>query len=513
MKYLLLSLTCFIFACSSPDVRDDTLRIALECDVRSLDPRVGEDHTSTQVVRMLYDGLYRYALDGSLIPAVAENAIPSKDRKSFVINLKKTLWANGDPLLATHFVEAWRRAVTPATAATSTHNFYIIKNAEAITKGELPPSELGARAIAPYVIHVELEHPAPYFLDLLATTVFSPLHPEDPTLSNGPFKLKEWKRSERVLVEKNPNYWDDAHVYLKTIQVDILPSDMTQLLLFEQGKLDWVGRPLSRLPVDALPSLRETKGVSYYPILGAQWYLFNTERPPFTNAKVRRAFSMAIHRQKITDYVIDDSGTPALGLIPKAIALQQAPYFADGFTIDANALLDEGLSELGMERKDLSKLTLAYANLETNQKVAEAIQDQWRKAFGVEIKLRNVEWNVHFQNMNQRQFDIASVSWCAPYPDPSYFLSLFRNKSDSINFTGWENAEYKALLDKANRQKRLDQRKHFLHKAEKIFMEEMPLAPLYFAKGGYMKSPRLHDVFISNLNEIDFKYAFFENLD
>ena len=284
----------------------------------------------------------------------------------------------------------------------------------------------------------------------------------------------------------------------------------TELGMFEEGELDWAGSPFSLgLPTDAIPTLKASGKLTTVPLEVIYIYIFNTKKVPFTNAKVRQAFSYAIDRGAIVSHILQANQTPALGLVPPQMALQKEPYFNDHDLAKAQQLFQEGLKELGLTVDELPKITISYNTSEGHHKIAQAIQQQWSEAFHVPIYLENLEWKVYLDKISSRDFIIARMGWTAEYNDPITFLELFKD-SNAQNNTNWVNSEYSSLLSQANYEEDLEKRNQLLHQAEKILMDEMPIIPIYFYTGSFLQNPRLKGVYISPSSGEDLKWAYFE---
>ena len=144
-----------------------------------------------------------------------------------------------------------------------------------------------------------------------------------------------------------------------------------------------------------------------------------------------------------------------------------------------------------------------------HHKIAQAIQEQWQVAFGLRVQLQNKEWKVFLDELNHGDFQIARMGGIASFPDPITFLNEYRY-SGGHQFARWHNSEYSALLDKADYCPDNQKRKEFLLAAEQILIDEMPIIPIYYYTGNYLQNPRLKNVHVSEMNDIDFKLSYLE---
>ncbi|GAA4725060.1 peptide ABC transporter substrate-binding protein [Brevibacillus fulvus] len=501
---------------SSSSQGEKVIRLNLHSEPPTADPGLAEDTTSGAVVRATFDGLTRFDKDNKIVPSAAESYEVSDDKLTYTFKLRDAKWSNGDPVTAKDFEFAWKRALDPKTASNYAYQLYYIKNGEKFNKGEAKADDVGVKALDDKTLQVTLEHPTPYFLELTSFYTYYPVNQKvvevDPKwaneakthVGNGPFKLESWEHKNKMVLVKNDNYWDKDTVKLDRIEFSMVEDENTELSMFENGELDWAGSPLSSLPVDAIPALQDQGRIISQPIAGTYFYNFNTEQVPFNNAKIRKAFAYAIDRQAIIDNVTQLNQEPAMGFVPPSMSLASAPYFKDNDVETAKKLLAEGMKELGISK--LPPITISFNTQDAHKKIAESIQDQWKKAFNIDVKLSNTEWKVYIEDLHQGKYQVGRNAWLGDFNDPSNFLDLFKEKTTGNNDTGWENEQYKKLLEQAMTDPE-DKRKEDLAQAEKILMDEMPIAPIYFYTDSWVKSDKVKDVVIDGLGNVDYKWA------
>lgn len=321
--------------------------------------------------------------------------------------------------------------------------------------------------------------------------------------------MQKWKHHNCIKLVKNELYWDQDIVTLDEIELSIVEDPNTELNMFESGEIDWAGHPLSNLPTDALQALSQTNRLKTYPLSGTYYYIFNVNTFPFNNEKMRKAFALSINRQEIIDNITLACQIPATSLIPPTI-WDIEPYFEDNDIEEARRLFNLGLEEMGYTRKTLPKITLTYNSSEAHHKIAQAIQEQWYKAFKVRVRLANVEWKVFLNELGHKQFQIARMGGIAGFNDPISFFDLYRYPESPNNFSGWSNPKFTSLIDLAEREVDPQKRNEFLREAERIFIDEMPITPIYYYQGTYIKKDYLRGVELSELYDANFKFAFLE---
>lgn len=495
-------------------------RANLHSEPPTADPGIAEDATSGMLVRATFDGLTRLDKDAKPIKSVASDVKVSDDQKTYTFTIRESKWSNGDPVTAQDFEYAWKRALDPKTASNYAYQLYYIKNGEKANKGEVGLDQVGVKALDDKTLQVELENPTPFFLELTAFYTYYPVDKKiveanpkwaaeaSTHVGNGPFKMETWDHKNKIVLTKNENYWDKDTVKLDRLELAMIEDENTELSMFENGELDWAGAPLSSLPLDAVQSLKDSGKFKSYMTVSTFFFKMNTEKKPFDNEKIRKAFSYAINRKEITDAVLQQGQIPATSFVPPTMALNADGYFKDNDVETAKKLLAEGMKEEGISK--LPPITFSYNNKGENAKIAEAVQDQWRKALGVEVKLEAKEWKVYIEDLHQGNYQIGRMSWLGDFNDPVNFLEIFKDKNGGNNDTRWEDAKYKDLLNQSAKETDQTKRKELMRQAEQILMDQMPMTPIYFRTESYVQNDKVKDVALDPLGNIDFKWASIE---
>jgi oligopeptide transport system substrate-binding protein len=291
----------------------------------SLDPAVSYDIAGAKILMHLFEGLVGYdPRDASPVPAAAGRWDVSPDRKTWTFHLRPALWSNGDPVTAHDFVFAWRRVIDPRTLSKYADRMFVVKGARSIYRGEAPRESLGVRAADDRTLIVDLEHPAPYFLELACLNIFYPVHraalekhgrdwtrPEN-LVHNGPYRLVSRVIHDRKVFEKNPLYRAAAEVKLKKFVFLGVRDDATAWRLYQSGACHW----LFRAPPDMAGSVGDRPDHVTAPYNAVYYIVFNTRKKPLDDPRVRRALSLAIDRKKITGYIVSSGEMPAFRFVP-----------------------------------------------------------------------------------------------------------------------------------------------------------------------------------------------------
>ncbi|HEY2810150.1 MAG TPA: peptide ABC transporter substrate-binding protein [Rhabdochlamydiaceae bacterium] len=519
---LLFCLGLLVCGCQSskpPAQKIASARITILNEPSTLDPHQARDIHSLTIVRLLFDGLTRVGKTEKAELALAKSVSYSQDMKTYTFFLRDAKWSNDDSVTAQDFAYAWKKLLDPQYPSDIASYLYILKNAKAIKEGKLKPEALGVRVVDDKTLEVELEHSAPYFLELVAFPAFFPVNARFEAVNpnwaqsaasyvcNGPFRLREWKHSDRIVVEKNSTYWDAHAVELKELEIVVVNDEDTALKMFEKKELDWTGSPLSTLPVESINALRKQNILKTKEMLATYFIRVNTEHSLLKDARIRRALAMAIDRKEIVEHVTQGNQIPATGLVPLSFGLQEEPYFTDGAIPEARSLFLESMNALQVDKKAFEELTLFYSATQRNHLIAQAVQQQWNKVFGIRVKLESCENKVYFDRIKKQNYELAIGSWVADFNDPINFLDVFRYKTEGLNNTHWENSQYAELLRRSEIEANPIERLNLLKESEKLLIAEMPILPIFYFTMLYGQQSRLEDVILSSMGVLDFKWA------
>ncbi len=479
------------------------VRIGLSDTVSTLDPRMARGFSNANLVQLLFEGLTRTDQKGNILPGTAESIQPSADMRSYTFQLRDCKWSNGEPVTAYDFEESWKSQLKPETKAPTGYMLFPIKGAKAAFEGTGSIDDVGIHALDNKTLLVTLENPTPYFLQLTATSSYFPINKQwvsehsewkedeqHACVSNGPFALSSWKDHEAIILEKNPNYWDKESVRLTKIDFPVL-DDFAATTLFEQGRLDWVGSPVSAITRDAYDGLKANDTLHNAPAAGTQFLRVNVEQQPFTNQKMRKAFFQAINSQAIIDQVMQGSQQAATSFVPPALGLEASHADASYDVAQAQTLFEEALAEMNMSRQKMPTITLAFPASDRGQKMAEMLKSNWKEAFDVDVQLKPCDNRGFYDTLFAKDYTLASGSWFADYFDPMSFLSIFQYRENGTNNTQWANAEYTKLLEDSCRAANPQERLRLLQAANDILMQEMPVLPLFYYSFSFAKNKQL----------------------
>lgn len=501
------------------------LKVNINTEPPSLNPGLAQDSTSGTVLRNIMEGLTRIGQKDEPEAAMAESWEISDDLKTYTFKIRDAQWSNGDPVTAQDFEYAWKWALDPNNQSTYSYQLYYIEGAEAANTGKGSMDDVGVKAIDDKTLEVKLVNPTPYFLELTAFYTYLPVNSKiaqenkdwatdagDDYTTNGPFHMTEWSHSDKIILEKSDTYWDKDTVKLDSIEMVMINDPNTELSMFDNGELDWAGAPTGALPTDAMQALKDNGTLVTQAIAGVYNYKFNTTVEPLNNENIRKALSHALNREELIANITQGEQLPAMGIVPPTMFPEnEKGHFPDNDVEAAKEFLEKGLEELGYEdASELPAIALSYNTSEAHQKIAQAVQDMWSQNLGIEVTLDNAEWNVYLDKLDNMDFQVARLGWLGDFNDAMNFLEMYKDADGGNNQTGWEDPEFQKLLEQSQTETDPDARLQLLKDAEAIFMDAMPVAPIYFYTNNWVQDENLKEVFVSGLGDVQYKWAYFE---
>jgi oligopeptide transport system substrate-binding protein len=475
------------------------------------EPETLDPHKSTGVpeANLIYDmleGLLVFSPDGQPVPGVAKSWDISDDGKVYTFHLRDNAkWSNGDAVTSDDFVYSLRRAVDPVTASDYAPILAPILNAEDIIASKQPVDKLGVEAVDPQTLKVTLKASTPYFLGLLVHHISWPVHKatvekfgKDWTrpgnaVTNGPYTITEWVPQSKIVMKKNPNFHDAANVKIDTV-VSYPTEDINEeFKRFQAGELDYT----YTIPTDQIKWAAENMPKEYKngPYFGTYYYVINmTKEPLGKDVRLRKALALAIDRQILTDKITQGGEMPAYAWVPPGVPgyAAQSTDFANMTQAERDAEAKKLLAEAGYGDGNPLKVEILYNTSERHQKIAVAVASMWKKALGVEATMTNQEWKVYLDSRDQKNFQVARAAWIGDYMDASNFLDLFLSNAGERNDAGYNNPKFDELMAAAAVNPDPVARDKQLEDAEKVFLADLPLIPIYHYRDVKMVSTKVH---------------------
>lgn len=478
----------------------------------SLDPHKVESDVEFNIISDIFEGLVAVKRDGSVEPRLAEKW-ENQNNTVWTFHLRKGItWSDGEPITAEDIVWSWQRLVDPKTVSpyASYPANMNIENAAEIANGKKPPSALGVKALDDNTVQVTLTQPTAAFLSMLAHPSLVPIdktavqrfgdkwaRPEH-FVGSGAYKVIDWVVNEKVVGERNKRYWDDAHTVINKVTWLPISSETADVNRYKAGEIDIT----NTIPINQFAQLKKTlpDEVSVSPLLATYYYEFNTTRPPFNDARVRRALNMALDKDIIADKVLAQGQRPAWVLSQPEIggAKIAPPDYASWPREKRIAEAKKLLEAAGFTAQHPLQFNLLYNTMESHQRIAIAASSMWQKNLGVTVKLQNQEWKTMLDTKHTGNFDVVRYSWNADYDDASTFLNNFRT-GDSQNTSRFSNKAYDDALASAAKAADAAERGKYYQQAETILGQEVPAIPLYHYVRTHLVKPWVGGFYSNNL--------------
>lgn len=274
------------FRWASVDKPEQNITYNLHTEPETLDTATARGAVEGTVQMAMFEGLTRLDKNNQPIPGMAESWEISDDGLKYTFKLRDAKWTNGDTVTAHDFEYAWKRLLSPDTAADYAYQLWYLKNGEKYTNGEVGADEVGVKAIDDKTLEVKLHSSTPYFLSLTAFPNLYPVnknvveqnpdwHAKVETLvGNGPFKITDWKHSQEIVLEKNENYWNVDDVKLEKISMVMVESQDTELTMFDTDQIDIA----EETPTQETRRLLDESKATIYPDLSVYYYMVNVEK-------------------------------------------------------------------------------------------------------------------------------------------------------------------------------------------------------------------------------------------
>lgn len=478
--------------------------IATDTDLASMDQNIATDGTSFVAQTLSFAGLIEVDDNDKPIPDMAERWEISEDGTVYTFYLSSDAkWSNGAPVTAHDFVYGWQRQIDEKTA--SEYAFILstikLKNADAVGSGELPPEELGIKALDDKTVQVTLDAPCDFMLALLAFPCFFPLNQEffeaqgdqyalspENMLFNGPYVMTSWTPGNSYSFKKNADYVKADQIYVEEIDFKFIQDTQSAMLEYQSGNLDIV-----KLSGEMVDAYKDQSGFANR-LQGYLWYLsLNFEVPELANDDLRQAMMYAVDRETIAASVLKDGSIAAEGIIPVELAVgpdgkeyrEAAGKLVEYDPAKANEYYEKAKAALG---GDVS-LELLFEDTEASKSVAEYIQNNLETNLpGIKVSLNSKPKKTRLQMMQNGEYQVALHRWGPDYADPQTYLDLFLIGA-SYNSGKYVNQVYQDLVVEATlgeTAKDSAARWKLLLEAERVLIKDDAAVVPVYQNGGAM---------------------------
>jgi oligopeptide transport system substrate-binding protein len=507
--------------------RDQVLHLGNKDEPADLDPHTNNGATTNYILSSLFEGLVTLANDGTTIqPGMAERWEISADGLTYTFHLRTNArWSNGEPVTAQDFRDSFLRILDPALGCEESNLAFPIAGARDFLEGRATdPNSVGVRAPDEHTLVTTLSHPAPYWLSILAQGPFWPVNLRSvdaadgrhkrggawtkpgQLVSNGPFTLAEWRPNSVIRVVGNPQYWDAAHVRLHEVRFYPTDDESSEERSFRAGQLHLTFRmPESKVAVYEREHPAELQISTE---LRTSYLTFNVTKPPFTDPRVRRAFSLAVNREQLVRAALGKLASPAHAMVRPGTGGYTSPDAVEFDPAEARRLLagagfpnGAGLPSIEFTLNGNAGVTLL---------IGSALQEMWIKNLGVRVTLQPVEFKVYLSLLREKQFQLLLDGWGYSIADPRDPLEL-ATTGDPNNDSNWSNREYDAAFAATDATGVPAERQAAFDTMEQLLAREAPYSPLFFMNQGFLQHPSVHGWRSNPLHIIDWRALWLED--
>ncbi|WP_245609251.1 peptide ABC transporter substrate-binding protein [Vibrio pacinii] len=457
-------------------------------EVTSIDPAKQAAEPAFNLGRDLFEGLTVQDKLGRTIPGIAKSWKVNDNNTVYTFTLRQSRWSNGEPLTAHDFVYSWQRLINPETASPYAWFAAIpgIKNSAKIMAGQVSATELGVKAIDDLTFEVTLEKPVPFFIKLLSHPVLAPVHQTTVEtyasqwtqpqyiVTNGAFIVSEWKVNEKMVMIKNPNYWNADNVIIEKVTWLPIGDANVSLNRYLAGDIDqalFIPAAQKSKLLKQLPEQVANTSAS----LGSTFYYLNTAKGPTKDVRVRKALSYAIDRDVLTKAIVKNGGIPMYTLVPPQTDgfTSHTPEFATWTQQQRNATAQKLLADAGYSRSNPIKLTFTIPTFSKDVKMATALVGMWKSVLGAQVEITQLEPKVFYALKDPG--NISRGGWTADYNEASTWLDIFVSTGE-YNDSFYNNPEYDRLMSES---KSLSDPSQEYIAAEQLLIEDMAIIPVY----------------------------------
>lgn len=483
----------FILAVGQPEYGDSYIEASIG-DASYLNPILATDSASGDINGLVFNGLVKYDKNIVLIGDLAESWKVSSDGLVIDFFLRQNVhWHDGQPFSADDVKFTYEKLIDPGVKTPYGADFNLVKKVIVISPHHLRViyKEPFAPALESWGMGIIPKH---IFQGMEINTNPANRQP----IGTGPFRFKEWKTDEKIVLEANPDYFE-GHPYLDRYIYRIIPDQAVQFLELRQQNIDSMS--LSPDQYNAYPEFFKNYQKFRYPSFSYTYLGYNLAHPLFKEKRVRQAVAYAINKDEIIQGVLLGLGKSATGPFPPAswaYNQQVADYHYDIIKAK-NLLAESGWKDSdndGWLEKDGKKFVFTLMTNQGNKNralTAEIIQSQLRK-IGIKVNIRIVEWSTFVNNyIDKRDFEAVILGWSLGRdPDQYSIWHSGQRKPGQYNFVGYQNKEVDRLLEEGRRIFDQKKRQKIYRRIHEILYEDQPYCFLYYPEALPVVHKRFH---------------------
>lgn len=503
-----------------PPHREGAVLNLAGADPPTLDPALVGDETSARYILEIFSGLVTIDKDLEIVPDIAESWEVSEGGTVYTFYLRQDVkFHNGRSLTAEDVKYSLERACNPSTGSITADTFLSdIKGAKEKLQDKAD-EVAGVRVLDDYTLEITLKAPIAYFLAELTHPVAFVVDWEnieeggrlwtDRPNGTGPFKLREYRLGERIVLERNEFYYGAPKPALE--QVNIFLAGGSAMIMYENEELDVV--PVGLADVDRVldPTNPLNKELSIAPQWSTVYIGFNVNEPPFDDVNVRQAFNYALDREKINRVVMKEMEQTARGILPPGMPGYNEDL--EGFPYDpekARQLIAESKYESAENFPDIVLSVTGGGGAPF--RTVSAIVEMYRENLGVDLIIEQAEWATYLTDLKIRHYQMFGVSsgWIADYPDPQDFLDVLFYSQSLDNDTEYANPEVDRLLEEARVEGDPEKRMQIYQRVEEIIVNDAPWVPLSHGIDYWLTKPYVKGMIYPPMTISKLKYVSIE---
>jgi oligopeptide transport system substrate-binding protein len=474
-------------------------------DPTTLDPAISADANSHQYIAQIYSGLVRLDEKLDTVADIAERWDISQDRLTYTFYLRENVvFQDGRKVTAADFKYSWERACSPVTGS-GVAGTYLgdVVGARDVIEGRAVEIS-GVRVVDDRTLEVTIDAPKMYFLSKLTYPTAFVVDRNNVAEGDewwrqpngtGPFKLTEWQDYSLLVLERNERYYGEI---AKLASVEYHLWSGVPMNLYETGEINVAGVSayyIDRVTDNAGPFYDE---LQIAPELSFGWIGFNTTRPPFDDVNVRKAFTLALDKDKIISLIFRDLVQRADGILPPGIPGYNEDLVGLAYDVEtAKALIRQSKYGDVSGLPPITLTTSGYGGLVSP--VLEAAVNQWRDNLGVEVTLRVLEPDWFVYHIKEEKDELFDMGWIADYPHPEDFLDVLFHTSAENNFSGYSNPAVDALMEQAGIEVDEALSLELYRQAEQMLVDDAAILPLWFGENYVLVKPYVQGYEVNQL--------------
>lgn len=499
------------------------LNVSLGAEPNSLDPAISLTIDVRSYLSNLFEGLVNLDEKGNVVEGVAKEWSANDENTEYTFKLRENAkWTDGSNVKAQDFKYSWLRVLDPNTASGWASYLYYIENAEDYNNGTASKESVGITVVDDYTLKVTLENPCSFFVSMTALQPYYPVKESAVTahgdnwsnsaetfVSNGAFKLENWKHDSKITIVKNNTYWDNNKIKLSKINFVLFSDSNVVLNAYEAKNIDYVENVLTS------EEMKQVGTVQSSDFVYTKFLSFNLNREVFQNVNVRKAISLALDREAIAE-IMGEQMQPLTSFIPYGFYndSENKDYTEDSNSrkyLDKNSKIAEAkqlLKDAGYENGvGLSKITYLTNTSSSNTALAEIVKNQLQ-AIGINVEIQALEKKVFNTYRSEKNFDIVAASWAAEYPDITSYLYGFRS-TDLNNYSSFNNEDFDQKYTEILLSDSIQEKFALVHQAENLVMDSYCVAPLYMENTFFIHVNNLKGFYHDVTGCLNFSRAYF----